>query len=139
MAAAGKWAKAKRLALQLFAGNEVVSVRRDRTLRMTRWQYADTSWFSHTDLLICEPTAVANTCSTGAQGGMLLSASYVILWLVQHLWDYIEEVLTMTADMPALCTRIWIHQLVACMTYLTQRIQSINCTHVQHSCDHTPS
>ena len=39
-AAAGKWAKAKRLVLQLFAGNEVVSVCFAFTLKHMRWQAA---------------------------------------------------------------------------------------------------
>ena len=30
--------------------------------------------------------------SFSAQGGMLLSASYVVLWFTQHVWDYAVEV-----------------------------------------------
>ncbi len=43
VAAAGKWAKAKRLALQLFAGNEVVSVSHVETVCVLRGAYAEGS------------------------------------------------------------------------------------------------
>ena len=42
---------------------------------------------AHKTLAACKPEWPGR-----AQGGMLLSASYVILWLAQHAWDYAVEV-----------------------------------------------